>query len=483
MYTPAQFFQIRREMRKLRIDNANLNRWHLSQKQRADRLEGELREKIKQVNRLEKEKQRLEHELEKTRQERDTYKNMTFKGNRKSSPSTGIQTQFSGRHRGGQKGHKGYSRKKPIKIDKQVDVFLTHCLHCNSSIPQTDSVDTHTVTDLPHWQMMLPITTEYSIQRQWCPKCGKEVKAVPQEVIPGSRLGANLITMVMVWRYRFREPLNKIAERLFTHYGIHISQGALVKILGRSKDWLGPNYEKILEEIRGSPVKHADETGWRVNGENWWCWGGITTKSVYYTIEDSRGGGVARDIFKNATGVLVRDDYPGYSKLPLVQQSCWSHPVRISRDLAEREDASDEIKFLHKNLQTLFALLEEDIKQPFVLSQRQELFSWYKEDLRKIIDAKYRHIDAQKLQTRIRNQNTNLLTALLHEGVPLTNNPAEQALRAVVVTRKISGGSRSPDGAKTHAVNLSVIETIVKRKLPLLDTLQEYLLKGAAGKN
>jgi len=30
---------------------------------------------------------------------------------------------------------------------------------------------------------------------------------------------------------------------------------------------------------------------------------------------------------------------------------------------------------------------------------------------------------------------------------------------------------------------MSVIETIVKRKLPLLSTLQDYLLNGATGKN
>jgi len=62
-------------------------------------------------------------------------------------------------------------------------------------------------------------------------------------------------------------------------------------------------------------------------------------------------------------------------------------------------------------------------------------------------------------------------------------NAAERAIRPMVLTRKISGGSKTPNGARIHAVNMSVIETIVKRKLPLLNTLQEYLLKGATGKN
>mgnify|MGYP001592694159 FL=1 len=76
-----------------------------------------------------------------------------------------------------------------------------------------------------------------------------------------------------------------------------------------------------------------------------------------------------------------------------------------------------------------------------------------------------------------------ILARFKNDGAPLTNNTAERAIRPMVVTRKISGGSKTPNGAKTHAVNMSVIETIVKRKLPLLNTLQEYLLEGAVGKN
>jgi hypothetical protein len=41
MYTQAQFQQTRKEIRYLRIQNAGLKRWHLSQKDRADRLEEE----------------------------------------------------------------------------------------------------------------------------------------------------------------------------------------------------------------------------------------------------------------------------------------------------------------------------------------------------------------------------------------------------------------------------------------------------------
>jgi len=104
------------------------------------------------------------------------------------------------------------------------------------------------------------------------------------------------------------------------------------------------------------------------------------------------------------------------------------------------------------------------------------------QDIEKIIDTPYRHADAKRIQTRIKNQRENLLTALLYPDIPLTNNLAEQAVLPLVITRKISRGSKTPDGAKTHAVNMSIVETIAKQHLSILDTLQNYLLKAAAEK-
>lgn len=482
MYTPAQYHNTRKEIRLLRIENAQLKRFHLYQKQKAQQFETIVEEQDKLIQELERENEELKREkqtlleqLEKTKQERDTYKDMVFKAQKRPLRSFG-------RKRGGQIGHKGYGRKKAETIDRTVHAFLTHCPDCHTPLKHTRSTDTHTVTDLPHWRETKTITTKYSIERQWCRVCHKEVRAAPFGVIPASRLGVNLVTMTFVWRYRFREPFNKIAERLTTHYGMSVSEGSLVSMLSKAKEWLGSYYDEFLEEVRASPVKHADETGWRVTGLNYWCWIFASKQSTVYTIEETRGGGIPQSMLKGSRGVLVRDDYKGYTHIPLPQQSCWSHPLRLVRTAAEKEDASEEVKLLRRKLQTLFLLLEEDIQQPFNRQERRQWYEWYRQDLQKIMNTSYTSLDAKKIQTRIKNQNTNLLTALLYPEVPLTNNQAERDLRTMVVTRKISGGSKTERGARIHAVNLSIVETIVKRNLPLLDTLQSYLLNGATGK-
>jgi transposase len=467
--------RLRKEVRLLSLDKDRYFRAYHRQKSKADDLEKEKDRLKKENDKLRKEKQTLLEELEKIKEERDTYKNLAFKPRRKRlSPFTTV----SGRKRGGQKGHKGYGRKKPEGIAESIRVFLTHCPHCQHPLSRVNGFAEHTVVDVPHWTTIQPTTVTYEVERQWCGNCHREVHAAAFGVLPFTRLGINLFTMVMVWHYCFFDPLNKIAERLSTHYNIHVSEGSLALMLKRAKVWFGPYYDEFLAEIRGSPVKHGDETGWKVGGAGWWCWVAVSAQSVIYTIEESRGKGVARDLFDKAVGILVRDDYGAYAKLSLLQQSCWAHLLRVSHEKATREEASLEVKLLHKKLKDLFELLAEDITHSFAETERKKLHGWYQQDLKKIMETSYTARDAKAIQTRVRNQGDNLLTALLYEGVPLTNNPAERAVIPMVIARKISRDSKTQNGAEARAVNMSIVQTIAKRKLPLLDTLQEYLLTG-----
>lgn len=66
---------------------------------------------------------------------------------------------------------------------------------------------------------------------------------------------------------------------------------------------------------------------------------------------------------------------------------------------------------------------------------------------------------APEVQARVTRHHDQLLVCLDHDNVLPENNTAERAIRTQVILRKILGGNRSPTGAKTHAVNTSVITT------------------------
>src|SRR6266487_2024931 len=491
MFSQVQILvKLREERRRFAIHNQQLLQSQKHQKQKADQLEEEVKKKDKRIRELEKEKGKLEDQLEKAQLTIDSYKQMLFqqhkhteieeenKGAEKDKQETSPTGATAPKKKNGQKkGHKGSGRKKPEIINRLSICFVRLCPDCGSPVKRGNSFHPHTVTDIPHWREMKPVTTEYRIEYQWCGNCHKAVSAVPFGVIPGARVGLNLFLMILIWRYHLRLPFKKISEILLMQYSISLSAGAIVGITRKARAFFGKRYDDLLIEIRGAPVKHADETTWGMDGLLYWCWIFLTEKVVYYTIEESRGKGVPGRILKDAIGILVRDGYAAYLKLSLIQQACFAHLYRKARDAAERKGASEEAKKLFQEIKQLYGLLAEDIQRPFDKTEREELHAAYKKDLEKIGSRVYQSQDTRKVQTYLRNLGDNLLTALLYENVPLTNNPAEQAARQIVIGRKISGGSRSKEGVKTHAVNMSIMQTILKQKLPLFQTLEYYLIE------
>lgn len=481
MLNPQEIYILRRENQYLQIHNTRLKQWHLLQKNKIDKLEEENRRLKKENGKLKEQEKKIQEELKKIKKQRDTYKGMIFKA--KVQPVeevTGVKRKL-----GGQLGHLGVSRNLPSRVDQKVRVFLTSCPNCHNLLKRSDSFKTHTVEDIPNLEQIRTQVTEYKTERQWCEVCHYEVVGKAALVIPHSRLGLNLIIQILIFKYVCRMSLEVLVETLHQTYGVKVSQGGVINILRKTKEYLGADYTKLLKAIRSSPIKHADETGWRIKGVNSFLWAFLTKTEVYYTIEETRGGGVAKQALGDSkpTDVLIRDDYAGYKNLPLHQQSCWAHLLRKSREETNQPKASKQMDNLHFTLKNMYQDLLAVINKPFNQKERQEDYQYYSTKLQQLTVWRFRAKDAQRIQTRIRNQGDNLLTALLHDGVSLTNNQAERQIRPAVVVRKISGGSRSAAGAEMFATNFSVIQTIRMRNQPLIPTLKGLILQGATGKN
>lgn len=476
-----EVYRLRKEARKLRIHNGQLEYRCCQHKKTIEKLREELRKYEKQIKDLEKDHEKQNKLIDELKHQRDTYKGMVFKAKHRniSAEKSSIK-----RLRGGQKGHLGHGRKLPPKIDQHKRVFCHHCPTCHSLLERSDNTESHTVTDIPAPETIKPVVTQYQIERQWCPKCKKEVTAVLPEVIPRSRFGINLVIQLMIWKYGCRLPFNLIVNLFLNTYSITVSAAGLVDILHRTRRWLGPYYNQILKNIRAAPIKHADESGWTIAGVKGWLWAFLTRNEVYYTIEETRGKGVPQRILSGSkeTDVLVRDGYAGYEKLPLKQQSCWAHPLRDSHNEIVNPDSSRQMKILHRKLKTIYERLQEETDRPFDINNRRIIHRELSDQLYCITEIPYQPADAIRIQTRIRNQGDTLLTALLVPGVPLTNNLAEQMVRPMVITRKISGGSRSDEGAMTHAVNMSVFQTIKLKNQNLIQTLRTVILNGILGR-
>lgn len=179
---------------------------------------------------------------------------------------------------------------------------------------------------------------EYRIYKGWCSQCKKWRSAEPKleaAVVEGSRFGVRVVALVSYLRTALRLPIELIQHYLEAVHQLKISQGGIVGLLQKAAHKLSGAVKSLHQHIRGSPIVHADETGWREDGLNGYVWLGATPAGVcYYEYDHSRSGEVARRILgRNFGGVLVTDFLGSYNECGLRHQRCWVHLLRDLHEL------------------------------------------------------------------------------------------------------------------------------------------------------
>jgi len=92
-----------------------------------------------------------------------------------------------------------------------------------------------------------------------------------------------------------------------------------------------------LESLKQSPFIHVDETGWRLDGKNYWLWK-FSNKSICYShIDKGRGQKIVEDILgKSYDGVLISDFLSAYNKINAkAKQRCLVHILRNLKKVTE----------------------------------------------------------------------------------------------------------------------------------------------------
>ncbi len=237
-------------------------------------------------------------------------------------------------------------------------------------------------------------------------------------------------------------------------------------------------YDEILEDIKVSAISYADETGWRVQGKNWWMWVFGTQHSAYYTIDKSRGKDVVRRILGEIfTGVLVVDGWGAYLSLNCLQQSCMAHLLRKIRKLYV---AFPKLKSVFK----FYIKFRKILRDGERLQKQQEKLGEivFKRRLNKLHDRlnellKWRNPNdiLKDVIKKVKRQQPRILTFVEHEGVPCHNNYGEYLIRIGVLKRKISFGSKSSKGAEAYAVLLSICTTYKLRNISFVDFMKSSL--------
>lgn len=242
-------------------------------------------------------------------------------------------------------------------------------------------------------------------------------------------------------------------------------------------------YESLLEEVRRSPVVHADETGFRQDGRNGYIWALATKLARVFAWDVSRAQRVITELLgPDFSSILVTDFYSAYTGLECPHQWCWVHLLRPARELREKYPKDRILRAWVERLKRFFKSV---CKVRDRVATRPESV---RVEARRQAEAKLLELagqpvsttgPARKLGDRIRRHAHELFTFIEHPGVPPDNNAAERTIRPAVVIRKVSGGSRSPRGTETRMILLSIFGTWGLRGQNTLDACYHMLTSAS----
>lgn len=390
---------------------------------------------------------------------------------------------------GARAGHDGHRRPAP-EPDERVEVPpLTTCPDCRGPVHAARRKRRRTVEDMPEDTRVK--ATEYVIPGHWCPNCKKHVEPRIDAALPGSTIGHRLGALTCVFHYGLGLTIEQTRDVLLSPLRTRVSAGGLVDLWRRIAEVLLPWYEEIGREARNSATLHADETGWRVDGETHWLWCFCNHQNCYYLIDESRGSEALRKFFTESfRGVLMSDFWGPYQSVLLEEgdpggepggdpggerQCCLAHLLReldhVDKDQLPHKppDRAAEwsafVKTLRRLLRDGIRLRERGDFTPARYASRIALI-----DTRLIALAAppgegrdYDDPDAQRLAARLSRHRDELFTFLDRPEADWNNNFAERQIRPAVILRKNSQCNRSQRGAATQAVLMSIYRTLTLR--------------------
>src|SRR3989344_1026766 len=296
---------------------------------------------------------------------------------------------------GQKEGHVGYSRHVPERIDYVKEHNPDKCPNCNRDLSGIQEIRERVITDME----VKIVNIKHIIYRKYCSHCGKIVEEPINEALPNARFSLKLMLLIMFMKLGIRIPSNKIIEFLGI-LGLEISDGEIYNILTRLKDAFGDYYETLVKKIQEASTKHI--------------------------VEKQRSSDVPKKVLGNQEGKFITTDrLSAYNVLVedtgCLQQVCWTHLLRNSKDLAKHYP---EARYIHKRMKFIFKKAKEG------KTSKEKLLDWI--DL--IAERRYHGTEVPKfIKSICRNHREDLFRFVDNPEINPSNNLAEQGLRPNVV--------------------------------------------------
>lgn len=274
-------------------------------------------------------------------------------------------------------------------------------------------------------------------------------------------------------KFEQRLPFEKISKQLENQFGLSMTAASAFEVTRRVCEYLRPEYDTVVEQIRASKIVYVDETGEKVDGKRHWLWVFTTKTHTLFVISKSRGKNVLEQVLgKDFDGHVGCDGWKSYSNFTDRLQRCWAHLLREAEWLSEHYK---EAKSLYLALKRLYAELIACLASDPPPLKRKMLKATAKRRLRYWLGKDYESKEANRFVQKVRNGFDHWFTFVTVPGLESTNNRAERALKEPVVQRKIIGAFRNAKGTGIYGTMMTLLATWKQQGLNPYDAMAQSL--------
>ena len=277
------------------------------------------------------------------------------------------------------------------------------------------------------------------------------------------QLGPEALTLAAILNKQMGLSLGHTRQVLSYGFGLEVSRGGLCRALARMAGRAEPTYDGLVETARQAPVNGMDETGWKVGGRLQWLHVAVSAQVTVYAILPGRGYEQSVAILGAAyDGFLIHDGWAPYYRFQFAfHQSCLAHLLKRCREMAQIASPAALAfpRAVEDLLQTSLEL--RDRYEQGEISERGMSIATGKLEakLDRMLETRRRNPANHRLARHLEHERLWLFTFLHCPGLDATNNAAERAIRGMVIARKVWGGNRTWEGARTQQILVSVLRT------------------------
>jgi transposase len=427
-------------------------------KRELDRARHENEKLRKQIERLKQETERLRRELEAVLRASKRQAAPHSRGTPKANP------QRPGRKPGRDYGRQA-CRPTPSRVDERITAPLPErCPHCGGGV-EPESCETQYQEEI----VRRTIVRQFDIAVGRCCHCRRRVQGrhplqTSDAVGIGSvQLGPEALTLAAILNKQMGLSLGHTRQVLSYGFGLEVSRGGLYRALARMAGRAEPTYEGLVDTARQAPVNGMDETGWKVGGRLQWLHVAVSAQVTVYAILPGRGYEQAAVILgAEYDGFLTHDGWAPYYRFQLAfHQSCLAHLLKRCREMAQVASpaavafprAVENLLLTSLELRDRYARGEVSARGLSIATGKLEA------KLDRMLETRRRNPANRRLARHLEHELLWLFTFLHCPGLDATNNTAERAIRGMVIARKVWGGNRTWEGARTQQILVSVLRT------------------------